>query len=101
MKTITTTIDEIRNTEVLRLAIMVDKALANYNLENGGDYSELPLGEVLSLNDSCNEDNIEVIALTKLSVVCFNGERIKFQKLNQDDIYKLEDYIHDYYDIDY
>ena len=101
MKTITTTIDEIRDKEALRLTGMVGKALAIYNLENGGKYSELPLGEVLNLNDSCNEDNIEVIALTKFSVVCFNGERIKFMKLNRDDIYKLEDYIHDYYDIDY
>jgi hypothetical protein len=47
-----------------------------------------------------NGDNLVVYAVTKFSVVCTNGIRVKFMKLDLDDLYTLQDIIADEYDLD-
>ena len=80
---------------------MVDTALYNYNLETCRDSRELPLGEELTLDTATDERNLKVYAVTRFSVVDISGEHIKFLKLDRDDIYTLQDYIHDYYEVEY
>ena len=80
---------------------MVDIALRTYNLETCLDSSELPLGEELTLDTATDERNLKAYAITRFSVVDISGEHIKFLKLDRDDIYTLQDYIHDYYEVEY
>ena len=101
MKIINITADSVRDKEAMNLMKMVDIALSNYNLETCLGTRELPLGEELTLNTVSEERNLKVYAVTKFSVVDISGERIKFLKLNRDDIYTLQDYIHDMYEVEY
>ena len=92
--------DKTRDNAALALMKMVDIALHTYNLETQLNGSELPLNTELTL-DSCDDNgNLKVYAVTKFSVVCTNGNRVKFLKLDRDDIYSLQDTIHDEYDVD-
>lgn len=93
--------DSIRDKEATNLMKMVDTALKNYNLETCLNTKELPLGEELTLDTSSEERNLKVYAVTKFSVVDISGEHIKFLKLDRDDIYTLQDYIHDMYEVEY
>ena len=93
--------DSTRDKEVRNLMKMVDTALYNYNLETCLDSRELPLGEELTLDTATDERNLKVYAVTRFSVVDISGEHIKFLKLDRDDIYTLQDYIHDYYEVEY
>ena len=93
--------DSTRDKEVRNLMKMVDTALYNYNLETCLDSRELPLGEELTLDTATDERNLKVYAVTRFSVVDVSGEHIKFLKLDRDDIYTLQDYIHDYYEVEY
>ena len=93
--------DNIRDKEAMNLMKMVDIALKNYNLETCLNTKELPLGEELTLDTSSEERNLKVYAVTKFSVVDISGEHIKFLKLDRDDIYTLQDYIHDMYEVEY
>ena len=93
--------DNIRDKEATNLMKMVDTALKNYNLETCLNTKELPLGEELTLDTSSEERNLKVYAVTKFSVVDISGEHIKFLKLDRDDIYTLQDYIHDMYEVEY
>ena len=90
-----------RDKEALNLMKMVDVALRTYNLETCFNTTELPLGEELTLDTANEERNLVVYAITKFSVVDISGERVKFLKLDRDDIYTLQDYIHDMYDVEY
>ena len=101
MKIVNITPDSVRDNEAMNLMKMVDIALHNYNLETCAGTRELPLGEELTLDTSCEERNLVVYAVTKFSVVDISGERIKFLKLDRDDIYTLQDYIHDMYEVEY
>jgi hypothetical protein len=92
--------DSIRDKEAMNLMKMVDIALSNYNLETCLNTKELPLGEELTLDTSSEERNLKVYAVTKFSVVDISGEHIKFLKLDRDDIYTLQDYIHDMYEVE-
>ena len=95
------TADTIRDNEALKLIRMVDIAIDNYNLETGFNGNEISLNDEITL-DTCNTaGNLVVYAVTRYSVVTTKGERIKFLKLDRDDIYTLQDIIHDEYDIDY
>ena len=93
--------DSTRDKEVLNLMKMVDVALRTYNLETCFNTMELPLGEELTLDTANEERNLVVYAITNFSVVDISGERVKFLKLDRDDIYTLQDYIHDMYDVEY
>ena len=93
--------DSTRDKEARNLMKMVDTALYNYNLETCLDSRELPLGEELTLDTATDERNLKVYAVTRFSVVDISGEHIKFLKLDRDDIYTLQDYIHDYYEVEY
>lgn len=101
MKIVNITADSVRDKEATNLMRMVDIALRTYNLETGAGTKELPLGEELTLDTATDERNLIVYAVTKFSVVDISGERIKFLKLDRDDIYTLQDYIHDMYEVDY
>lgn len=92
--------DKVRDEQAFKLMGMVEKALGNYNLETCANTSELPLNNEITL-DSCDDNgNLVVYAVTKFSVVTTKNERVKFLKLDRDDIYTLQDIIHDEYDID-
>lgn len=93
--------DSIRDKEAMNLMKMVDIALKNYNLETCLGTKELPLGEELTLDTASDERNLKVYAVTKFSVIDISGEHIKFLKLDRDDIYTLQDYIHDMYEVEY
>ena len=101
MKIINIKPDNIRDKEAMNLMKMVDDALENYNLETCLNTKELPLGEELTRDTSSEERNLKVYAVTKFSVVDISGEHIKFLKLDRDDIYTLQDYIHDMYEVEY
>ena len=101
MKIINIKPDNIRDKEAMNLMKMVAVALENYNLETCLNTKELPLGEELTLDTSSEERNLKVYAVTKFSVVDISGEHIKFLKLDRDDIYTLQDYIHDMYEVEY
>ena len=101
IKIVNITDDSVRDKEAMNLMRMVDIALLTYNLETQLNSRELPLGEELTLDTSCEERNLKVYAVTKFSVVDISGEHIKFLKLNRDDIYTLQDYIHDMYEVEY
>jgi hypothetical protein len=101
MKIINIKPDNIRDKEAMNLMKMVALALENYNLETCLDTKELPLCEELTLDTSSEERNLKVYAVTKFSVVDISGEHIKFLKLDRDDIYTLQDYIHDMYEVEY
>lgn len=93
--------DSIRDKEAMNLMKMVDIALHNYNLETSLGTKELPLGEELTLDTANEERNLKVYAVTKFSVIDISGEHIKFLKLDRDDIYTLQDFIHDIYEVEY
>jgi hypothetical protein len=93
--------DRIRDKEAMNLMKMVDIALSNYNLETCLNSRELPLGEEIMLNTANDEGNLVVCAVTKFSVIDVSGEHIKFLKLDRYDIYTLQDYIHDMYEVEY
>lgn len=98
MKTIP---DRIRDNEALKLIRMVDIAIDNYNLETGFDAHEISLNNEITL-DTCDDNgNLVAYAVTRYSIVTTKGEHIKFLRLDRDDIYTLQDIIHDEYDIDY
>ena len=101
MKIISIKPDNIRDKEAMNLMKMVDVALENYNLETCLNTKELPLGEELTLDTANDERNLVVYAVTKFSVVDISGEHVKFLKLDRDDIYTLQDYIHDMYEVEY
>jgi len=101
MKIINIKPDNIRDKEAMNLMKMVAVALENYNLETCLNTKELPLGEELTLDTANDERNLKVYAVTKFSVVDISGEHIKFLKLDRDDIYTLQDYIHDMYEVEY
>jgi hypothetical protein len=95
--------DNIRDKEAFVLMNLVDRALKVYNLETQAMSSELPLNDEITLDstyDGENGDNLVVYAVTKFSVVTTKGERIKFLKLDRDDIYTLQDIIADEYQLD-
>lgn len=93
--------DTVRDKEAMNLMKMVDTALHNYNLETCLNTKELPLGEEITLDTANEERNLVVYAVTKFSVVDISGEHIKFLKLDRDDIYTLQDFIHDIYEVEY
>lgn len=93
--------DSIRDNEALKLIRMVDLAIDNYNLETGFDGREISLNNEITLDTCTDSGNIVAYAVTRFSVVTTKGEHIKFLKLDRDDIYTLQDIIHDEYDIDY
>ena len=101
MKIVNITADSTRDKEAMNLMKMVDIALRTYNLETCLDTKELPLGEELTLDTATDERNLVVYAVTKFSVVDISVEHIKFLKLDRDDIYTLQDYIHDMYEVEY
>ena len=101
MKIVNITADSVRDKEAMNLMKMVDIALRTYNLETCAGTKELPLEEELTLDTACEERNLKVYAVTKFSVVDISGEHIKFLKLDRDDIYTLQDYIHDMYEVEY
>lgn len=93
--------DSIRDNEALKLIRMVDLAIDKYNLETGFDGREISLNNEITLDTCTDSGNIVAYAVTRFSVVTTKGEHIKFLKLDRDDIYTLQDIIHDEYDIDY
>ena len=101
MKIVNIKPDRTRDKEAMNLIRMVDTALRAYNLETCLNTKELPLGEELTLDTANDERNLKVYAVTKFSVVDISGEHIKFLKLDRDDIYTLQDYIHDMYEVEY
>jgi hypothetical protein len=100
--------DNIRDKEAFVLMNLVDRALQAYNLETQAMSSELPLNDEITLDSTyastgvngINGDNLVVYAVTKFSVVTTTGVRIKFLKLDRDDIYTLQDIIADEYQLD-
>ena len=94
--------EETRVKEALNLIHMADLAIANYNLETGFDGNEISLNNEITLDTiDLSGENTVAYAVTKFSIVTTKGEHIKFLRLDIDDIYTLQDIIHDEYDIDY
>ena len=92
--------DKIRDNEAFKLMGMVDKAIKAYNLETCLDAKEISLNNEITL-DTCNDKgNLVVYAVSRFSVITTNNERVKFLKLDRDDIYTLQEIIHKEYDID-
>ena len=94
-------VDKVRDAEALKLMRMVDLAVRNYNLETGFDGDNISLNNEITLDTCGDKGNLVAYAVSKFSVITTAGERIKFLKLDRDDIYTLQDIIHDEYDIDY
>ena len=91
--------DKVRDEQAMHLIGMVGVAMLKYNLETQFWGNEIPLNDEITL-DTCDENgNLVVYAVTKLSVITTSGKRIKFLKLDRDDIYTLQDIIRDEYDI--
>ena len=86
--------DKIRDLAAMQLMGMVNTALHNYNLETQLGAKELPLNGEIAVGD------VVAYAVTKFSIVCTNGERIKFLKLDREDILTLQEIISKEYDID-
>ena len=101
MKIINIKPDNIRDKEAMNLMKMVDVALNNYNLETCLNTKELPLGEELTLDTSSEERNLKVYAVTKFSVVDISGDHFFFNNTAPAEIYTLQDYIHDMYEVEY
>ena len=93
--------DKVRDAEALKLIRMVDLAVRNYNLETGFDGDNISLNNEITLDTCGDKGNLVAYAVSKFSVITTAGERVKFLKLDRDDIYTLQDIIHDEYDIDY
>ena len=92
--------DLLRDNEAFNLMRMVDIAIQCYNMETGFDGREISLNNEITL-DTCDESGTRVAyAVRKFLGSCTNGKRVKFLKLDRDDIYTLQDIIHDEYDID-
>lgn len=87
--------------EITHLSKLVEIALANYNLETQLDSKELPLDDEITLDTCDDEDNLVVYAISDSYVVTTKGDKVDFNLLDGDDIYTLQDIIHDTYDIDY
>lgn len=94
-------VDKVRDAEALKLIRMVDLAVRNRNLETGFDGDNISLNNEVTLDTCGDKGNLVVYAVSKFSVITTAGERIKFLKLDRDDIYTLQGIIHDEYDIDY
>lgn len=92
--------DNIRDKEAMVLINLVDRALKVYNLETQAMASELPLNDEITLDTADETGNLVVYAVTKFSVITTTGERVKFLKLDRDDIYTLQDIIADEYQLD-
>ena len=93
--------DKIRDKEAMVLINLVERALKLYNLETQAMSEELPLNDEITLDSTDKTgDNIIAYAVTKFSVITTKGERIKFLKLDGDDIYTLQDIIADEYQMD-
>ena len=93
--------DKVRDAEALKLIRMVDLAVRTHNLETGFDGDNISLNNEITLDTCGDKGNLVAYAVSKFSVITTAGERIKFLKLDRDDIYTLQDIIHDEYDIDY
>lgn len=91
-----------RDTEIFKLIAMVKRALDEQSLETGSTSITLPLNDVITLDtDIKNYGNLEVYAVTPDSAVAWkDDERISFFRFDLDDIYTLQDIIHDEYDIE-
>lgn len=100
--------DAIRDKEALNLIHMADIAIRTHNLETGFDGDQVSLNNEITLDSTyastgvngINGDNLVVYAVTKFSVITTTGVKVKFMKLDRDDIYTLQDILHYEYDID-
>ncbi len=101
MKIVNIKPDRTRDKEAMNLIRMVDTALRAYNLETCLNTKELPLCGELTLDAANEERNLVVYAVTKFAAVDISGEHVMFLKLGRDDIYTLQDYIHDMYEVEY
>lgn len=91
----------MKQKEVYDLMTMVGRAIANYNLETCFDGDEISLNDEITLDSCDDEGNLVVYAVTSRSVITTKGQHINFFRLDRDDIFSLQDIIHDEYDIDY
>ena len=99
--------DTIRDKEAMTLINLVGRALDYFNLETQANTNELPLNDEITLDSTyastgvngINGDNLVVYAVTRFSVVTTTGVKVKFLKLDRDDIYTLQDIIADEYDL--
>lgn len=85
---------------VCKLMDMVEAAIENIRLDTWTKVDEISLNNEITL-DACDEDgNLEVYAITKHSVVCTNGKKVKLMRLGDSDILTLQEIITNEYGIE-
>ena len=85
-------------TRVSDLKETIIKAIANEELECGGEVNELSLNDTLTLEGVDGE--MEVYAVTRDCVCRWSGAKVPFEQLNYDSIEELNEHIKDEYEID-
>ncbi len=81
-----------------KLVKMADIAFANNFAATWSAVDELPLDNIFMLK-TINGEEIEAYAFSKFSVVCTNGQRVKFLRLGLNDIVMLQGVLNRVYDI--
>lgn len=74
------------------------KAIANEELESGGEVNELSLNDTLTLEGVDGE--MEVYAVRRDCVCRWSGAKVPFEQLNYDSIEELNEHIKEEYEID-
>ena len=92
-------------TRVSDLKETIIKAIANEELESGGEVNELSLNDTLTLEGVDGEMGVyavtmEVYAVTRDCVCRWGGAKVPFEQLNYDSIEELNEHIKSEYDID-
>ena len=94
--------DRNHTNQMYALKDLVDRALMNYALEQGGECDELPLNDVITLDATfdSNGEPIEVFAMSREYARCWSGDTLYFEDIDVDDIITLQDHIKYEYEID-
>lgn len=80
--------------EINKLMAMARIAIENENLESGDNAKEISLGT------TCQIEGKEVYAITKYSVVFWDGSSKKFMALDINDVMELQRIITDQFDVE-
>lgn len=93
--------DKNKAKQISILKDLIDRALTIHGYETGFmGVDELPLNDQITLG-TCNDDgNFIAYAVTTEKVVLWGDDNVRFEELDFDDIYTLQDIIRDEYQID-
>lgn len=85
-------------TSIKDLKDLISRALTNYSLECGMIARELPLNDIINVNDG--NGVVEIHAVTLNNAVRWSGGEIPLESLSEDSITDIADCIRDEYEID-